>query len=53
MSNFQPEDILMVTQQDGQSQITRLDADHVAPWLNDYTLGDLWKQNILKTAYSL
>ena len=26
----------------------RLEAEHLETWLEDYTLGDLWKQNILK-----
>lgn len=48
ISNFQPEDILTVDQRDGQSQIHRLNADDLSQWLNDYTLGDLWKQRIMK-----
>ena len=26
----------------------RLDGGEVGHWLEDYTLGDLWKQNIMK-----
>ena len=26
----------------------RLDGDELRLWLDDYTLGDLWRQNILK-----
>lgn len=48
ISNFQPEDILTVDQRDGESQIRRLNADELGQWLNDYTLGDLWKQRIMK-----
>lgn len=48
ISNFQPEDILTVDQRDGESQIRRLNADELDQWLNDYTLGDLWKQRIMK-----
>lgn len=48
ISNFQPSDILTVDQRDGQSQIHRLNADELSEWLNDYTLGDLWKQKIMK-----
>lgn len=48
ISNFQPSDILTVDQRDGQSQIDRLNADELRQWLNDYTLGDLWKQRIMK-----
>lgn len=48
ISNFQPADILTVDQRDGQSMIQRLDTDELSHWLNDYTLGDLWKQRIMK-----
>lgn len=48
ISNFEPEDIITVNQDRGASAMQRLDSLHLANWLNDYTLGDLWKQNILK-----
>jgi len=48
ISNFQPSDILTVDQRDGESQIRRLNADELSEWLNDYTIGDLWKQRIMK-----
>lgn len=48
ISNFEPEDILTVDQRDGESVIKRLDARELSHWLNDYTLGDLWKQRIMK-----
>lgn len=48
ISNFDPSDILTVDQRDGQSQIKRLDMEALGQWLNDYTLGDLWKQRIMK-----
>lgn len=48
ISNFNPEDILTVDQHNGQSLLKRLDANELNHWLNDYTLGDLWKQRIMK-----
>ncbi|MDE6577720.1 MAG: AAA family ATPase [Muribaculaceae bacterium] len=48
IGNFDPEDILTVDQRDGESAIKRLDARELSHWLNDYTLGDLWKQRIMK-----
>lgn len=48
ISNFEPEDIITVNQVNGSSVMERLDSKHLASWLDDYTLGDLWKQNILK-----
>ena len=48
ISNFEPNDILTVDQLDGESKIKRLDAGELQQWLDDYTLGDLWKQRIMK-----
>lgn len=48
ISNFEPSDILTVDQRDGQSQIHRLNAEELSQWLSEYTLGDLWKQRIMK-----
>ncbi len=48
ISNFQPEDILTVDQREGKSTIRRLNSRELSQWLNDYTLGDLWKQRIMK-----
>ena len=48
ISYFAPEDIITVNQVEGETQLNRLDAQQLAHWLDDYTLGDLWKNNILK-----
>lgn len=48
ISNFQPEDVLTVNQHDGETIINRLSSEDLQTWLEDYTLGDLWKQNIMK-----
>lgn len=48
ISNFEPEDILTVDQRGGESVIKRLDDEELSHWLNDYALGDLWKQRIMK-----
>lgn len=48
ISNFEPEDVVTVTQIEGATQLHRLSSEELAHWLDDYTLGDLWKQNILK-----
>ncbi len=48
ISNFDPEHILTVDQRDGESEIKRLETEEFRQWLNDYTLGDLWKQRIMK-----
>lgn len=48
ISNFEPEDVITVNQTNGQTTMKRLDSMELQHWLDDYTLGDLWKQNILK-----
>ena len=48
ISNFEPEDVLTVNQNEDGTTINRLNSDELAHWLEDYTLGDLWKQNIMK-----
>jgi predicted ATPase len=48
ISYFEPEDIITVNQVDGETQLSRLDAQQLSHWLDEYTLGDLWKNNIIK-----
>ncbi len=48
ISKFQPEDVLTVNQIHGATEIKRLSSAELKNWLDDYTLGDLWKQNIMK-----
>lgn len=48
ISNFDAEDIITVNQIDGVSMMQRLKQENLEKWLDEYTLGDLWKQNILK-----
>lgn len=48
ISNFEPEDILTVDQNEEGSVIKRLDRQTLERWLDEYTLGDLWKQNIMR-----
>ncbi len=44
---FEPADIVVVERSNGHSTFTRLDADKLAEWLRDYSLGELWLKNIL------
>lgn len=50
ISYFQAEDIIAVDQKNGESQFNRLNAEELALWLDDYTIGDLWKRNIIQVA---
>jgi len=49
ISHFVPEDILTVDQVNGESIFKRLDSDSLAVWLDDYTVDDLWKRNIISS----
>ena len=48
ISNFAPEEVMTVNQRNGNTDIVRLDERDLAHWLDEYTLGDLWKQNIMR-----
>lgn len=49
ISYFEPEAILAVDQVNGESVFERLDSDSLSVWLEDYTVGDLWKRNIISS----
>ena len=51
ISNFLPEDIITVDQVDGCSKFKRLDTTDLKLWLEDYTIDDLWKRNIITTGH--
>jgi predicted ATPase len=47
LSEFDPEDILVVNRDKGASEVQRLSNKELEDWLKEYTLGDLWKKNLL------
>jgi predicted ATPase len=47
LSHFMPEDIITVDQVDGESKFERLSSNNLQKWLDDYTIDDLWKRNII------
>lgn len=49
ISHFLPEDIITVDQLNGESKFKRLNSDELQHWLDDYTVDDLWKRNIITT----
>ncbi len=44
---FNPEDIITVDQIKGESKFKRLNSEELSLWLEDYTIDDLWKRNII------
>lgn len=47
ISHFAPEDIITVDQINGESIFQRLSSETLGQWLEDYTIDDLWKRNII------
>ena len=44
---FEPSEVVVVDSLAGHSSFRRLETDDYLEWLNDYTLGELWKRNII------
>jgi predicted ATPase len=47
VSYFMPEDVVTVDQENGESIFSRLNEKELSLWLKDYSLGELWKRNII------
>lgn len=47
IEHFSANDIIVVDRVNEASTFKRLDEEQLKDWLEDYTLGDLWKQNII------
>lgn len=46
LNEFEPEDVIVVDREDGQSTFRRLDKANLSEWLENYSLGELWQKNI-------
>ena len=44
---FEPEDIVVVEREGRSSTIRQLNAEALEEWLEDYSLSELWKKNVL------
>ena len=44
---FEPKDIIVVKREKGASVFKRLNEEELSTWLEDYTLGELWRKNIV------
>ena len=42
---FEPEEVVVVENNEGASTFTRLDKSDIEKWLEDYSLGELWEKN--------
>lgn len=42
-----PQDVIVVDQEDGASTFRRYTEDELSGWLQEYSMGEIWKRNIL------
>ena len=47
ISHFKPEDIITTDNINGETVFKRLNSEELSVWLGDYTLEELWKNNIV------
>ena len=47
LSEFDPEDVILVDYQNGKSTFKRPDLKFLESWLKNYSLGELWLKNVL------
>lgn len=47
VNELSPEDVIVVDQQDGASTFRRYNEDELSGWLTEYSMGEIWKRNIL------
>jgi len=47
LSEFTPEDVIVVERSQGESLFRRLDSADLSEWLVEYSLGELWQKNLL------
>lgn len=46
VSQFDPEEIIVVDRENGESMFKRLSSDELSEWLEEYDLGELWEKNV-------
>ena len=44
---FNPKDIVVTTRKNGSSTFERLNPEELSLWLEEYSLGELWRKNIV------
>ena len=47
LNAFEPGDVVVAERENGATTLKRLDPTDLQDWLEDYSLGDLWKRNLL------
>ncbi len=44
---FEPGDIVVASREEGASAFQRLNEDYLDVWLEEYSLGELWRKNVI------
>jgi predicted ATPase len=47
VNQLTPGDVIVTERHDGASVFHRLDAERLKEWLEEYSLGELWKMNVV------
>ncbi len=47
LEEFEPSDVIVVERKDEQTVLSRLSEEKLKPWLEEYSLGQLWQKNII------
>lgn len=47
LNELSPEDVIVVDQEDGASTFRRFTQDELSGWLEQYSMGELWRRNVL------
>lgn len=47
VDSFAPEDIVVVAREHGESKFRRLTREELSEWIGDYSVGELWKRNVI------
>ena len=45
LDHFSPEDVLVANRVNRSTEFTRLEAEELREWLDEYSLGQLWEKN--------
>lgn len=47
INEFEPEDVVVAENKEGDSTFIRPNKEKLSDWLEDYSLGELWKKNVI------
>jgi predicted ATPase len=47
LDHFEPENLVVVNSRSGTSEFQQLDAEKLAAWRADYSMGEIWEKNVI------